>query len=436
MTATAVVASHQVPSLGVVRSSGPRLLAGPQLDLGAETLTEHRQRLGRRPIGGEWLVEVIERSGLRGRGGAWFPTHRKWRVVSRLAHQHGPAVVVVNVSEGEPLSGKDRLIAEKRPHLLIEGALIAAESVGADDVVLYVSRTSGHATRALRHALRERRRERSTEPHIRIVHTQHRYVAGESTAVVRRVNGGRAKPSFSPPHPSERGVLGRPTLVQNAETIAHVALIARNGDAWFRDRGTDAAPGTAMVTLAGNIARPGVYEVDLGTSLIDMVGAAGGVLSAPSGVLVGGYFGTWLKSDRGAEAILTPEDVSLGCGVIGLLGSDGCGVGELSRIVRYLSRESARQCGPCVHGLRAIAEATSRLAVGDADRGDLTRIQRWSDQIVGRGACHHPDGAVNQLRTALETFAADVARHVSGHACSGLGATPLPAPPHSYFGWR
>jgi NADH:ubiquinone oxidoreductase subunit F (NADH-binding) len=438
VTATAVLTPPDAPPLHVERAGGaPRLLAGPRLDSGAETLVEHRRRLGRRPIGGDWLLDVIERSGLRGHGGAWFPTHRKWRGVSRLALERGdPSVVVVNASEGEPLSAKDKLLAEKRPHLLIDGALIAAEAVGADDVVIYVSRPARRATRALRQALGERRRDGVKEPHIRIVHTQHRYVAGESSAVVRRVNGGQAKPSFSPPHPSEHGVLGRPTLVQNAETIAHVALIARYGDAWFRERGTVAAPGTGLVTLAGNIARPGVYEVDLGSSLLSVVAAAGGVHSAPAGLLIGGYFGTWLGSERGAAATLCPEHVSLGCGIIGMLGNDGCGVGESARIVSYLARESAGQCGPCVFGLRAVAEAMSRLAAGDADRGDLTRIHRWSDQIVGRGACNHPDGAVNNLRTALDTFAADVERHVSGHACAGLGATPLPAPPRSPFGWR
>ena len=147
---------------------------------GAETLVEHRRRLGRRPIGADWLLDVIERSGLRGHGGAWFPTHRKWRGVSRLALERGePSVVVVNASEGEPLSAKDKLLAEKRPHLLIDGALIAAEAVGADDVVIYVSRPARRATRALRQAIGERRRDGVKEPHIRIVHTQHRYVAGE-----------------------------------------------------------------------------------------------------------------------------------------------------------------------------------------------------------------------------------------------------------------
>ncbi len=415
--------------------TGRRLLAGPPLDGAPETLAEHQARLGRRPIGGAWLFDVIEQSGLRGRGGAWFPTHRKWRAVRRSALQRG-AVVVVNVSEGEPLSAKDRLLGEKRPHLLIDGAVLAAETIGADDVVIYISRPSRDLCRALRRALAERRRAGLKEVRMRLVQTQHRYVAGESSAVVRRVSGGPAKPAFTPPHPSDVGVLGRPTLVQNAETIAHVALIARHGAPWFRDRGTAAAPGTGLVTLTGNITRPGVYEIDLGSALVDAVGRAGGVRSAPIGLLVGGYFGTWLDSARGVSAALCPEDVSMGCGVIGVLGADGCGIGESARIASYMARESAGQCGPCVHGLRAVAEAMSRLASGDADRGDLSRIQRWSNQIVGRGACHHPDGAVHNLRTALEAFADDAERHVSGRACVGLGTSPLPAPPRAPFGWR
>ena len=434
--ATLVRTATEPPPVLVKPSSGPRLLAGPHFHLGPESFADHRSRLGRRPVGGEWLLDVIERSGLRGRGGAWFPTHRKWRSVRRLAELRGPAVMVVNASEGEPLSAKDRILAEHRPHLLIDGALIAAETVGADEVVIYLSRPSRGMTRSLKQALGERGGDGGREIPIRIVHTEHRYVAGESSAVVRRLSGGQSKPSFAPPHPSERGVLGRPTLVQNAETLAHAALIARFGDAWYRERGTDDAPGTTLVTITGNVVHAGVREVDIGSDLVAAVAGAGGVLSTPIGVLVGGYFGTWLDTDRGGRARLTPADVSLGCGIIGVLGADACGIVEAARIVRYLAQESAGQCGPCVHGLRDIAEAMSRLATGDADRGDLHRIHRWSDQVSGRGACHHPDGAIHNVRTALEVFAPDVERHLSGRSCSGRSRTPLPPPPRKRRGWR
>jgi NADH:ubiquinone oxidoreductase subunit F (NADH-binding) len=436
MTATLVRPTSVSTRMLSGRRDGLRLLAGPGLELGPESLSDHRARLGRRPIGGEWLVDVVERSGLLGRGGAWFPTHRKWRAVRRLADERGPSVVVVNASEGEPLSHKDRLLAETRPHLLVDGAAIIAESVGAGEVVIYLSRPSRDVTRSIRRALAERRRDGIRESPIRVAHTQHRYVAGESSAVVRRLSGGQSKPSFSPPHPSERGVLGRPTLVQNAETVAHAALIARYGDAWYRERGTREAPGTGLVTITGNVARPGVYEVDIGSELLAAVIGAGGMVSVPIGLLIGGYFGTWLDADRAARARLAPESVSLGCGVIGVLGADACGIREAARIVRYLARESAGQCGPCVYGLRDIAEAMSRLAAGDADLGDLHRIQRWSQQITGRGACHHPDGAIRNVQSALEVFAHDVGRHLTGNACTVGGCPTLPAPPRRRRGWR
>jgi NADH:ubiquinone oxidoreductase subunit F (NADH-binding) len=436
MTATLLQPKVSPVPGGPAGTGGPRLLAGPELQSGAESLMAHQIRLGTRPRGGAWLLDVVERSGLRGRGGAWFPTHRKWRAVTHLAHERGPAVLVVNMSEGEPLSAKDRTLGEHRPHLLLDGAAIAAETVGANEVVLYLSRPSRRLTHVLRHALKERRSARIREVPFHLAHTQHRYVAGESSAVVRRLNGGQSKPSFTPPHPSDRGILGRPTLIQNAETVAHIALIARYGDGWFRERGTSDAPGTGMMTLVGNVMKPGVYEIDLGTPLVDLVATAGGVLSPPVGLLVGGYFGTWLASDRGVRATLSPEDVSLGCGVIGMLGDDGCGIAEAARIVSYLAREGAGQCGPCVHGLGAVANAMSQLAVGDADHGDISRIQRWCGQIDGRGACHHPDGAVHNVRTALEAFAPDVERHIAGHACASMGSSHLPPPPRSAYGWR
>ena len=414
----------------------PRLLAGPGIEHGAEHLADHERRLGVRPVGGDWLFDVMQRSGLRGRGGAWFPTHRKWRVVSRAAQERGPATVVVNASEGEPLSSKDRLLVESRPHLVLDGAMITAESIGADTVVIYLSRPARRATRALRAAVAERRRGGVRDLPIRVVATKHRYVAGESSSVVRRIGGGPSKPSFAPPHPSERGVFGRPTLVQNAETIVHVALIARRGDSWFREIGTDQAPGTGLVTVSGDVQRPGVYEVELGSRLVDAVSAAGGVVSMPRGILVGGYAGTWLDPRCSPDTVLSPEGVSLGCGVIAVVGGDGCVLTETARIVSYLAQESAGQCGPCLYGLRDIAEAMSRLAVGRADLGDVARIHRWGAQIDGRGACHHPDGAVRNVESALAVFTGDVDRHLAGRPCQDKGTTAFTRPPRQQRGWR
>jgi NADH:ubiquinone oxidoreductase subunit F (NADH-binding) len=271
-------------------SVGVRLLAGPPGAL--ERLGDHERRIGARPMGGAWLLDALEQSGLRGRGGAWFPTHRKWRQAARA--ESGDAVVVVNGSEGEPLSAKDRLLLERRPHLVFDGAILAAETLGATEVVLYLSRSSSDTDRAVDAALAER--VGLDEPRVRVERTAHRYVAGESSAVVSRLSGGTSRPRFTLVRSATQGVDGRPTLVQNAETLAHAAMIARFGPTWFRRVGTDAAPGTALVTLSGNVHRPGVYEVDLRATIGDVLRDAGGSPSVPAGALIGGYFGSWVDA--------------------------------------------------------------------------------------------------------------------------------------------
>jgi NADH:ubiquinone oxidoreductase subunit F (NADH-binding) len=437
MTQTAYGEAHEWSSQPAVLTplAAPRLLAGPDLDEGAEPFDTHRTRLGRRPVGGRWMVDELERSGLLGRGGAAFPAHRKWKGVADHARDRG-ATVVVNASEGEPLSAKDAAMLSHRPHLVIDGALIAAESIGASAVIIYASRTGGSSMRALRRALRERRRAGPQPIPVRVVVTAHRYVAGESSAVVRRIGGGQSKPRSAPPHPSEFGVDGRPTLVQNVETLAHTALIARYGAAWFRERGVDHAPGTALVTVSGNVRRPGVYEIDVGTPLQRALRAAGGVITAPSGALIGGYFGSWLGGSALDDVVLAPEDTSLGCGVIGVLGTATCGIAEAARIATYLAAETAGQCGPCVFGLRAIAATMERVAASDADRGDIARLDRWTAMVAGRGGCHHPDGAVRNILSALAAFSADLEKHLDGRSCPGAAVPSLPPPPKKHRGWR
>ncbi|HYM49892.1 MAG TPA: SLBB domain-containing protein, partial [Candidatus Limnocylindrales bacterium] len=268
-----------------------RLLAGPGGPV-AEPLTQHLHRLGQRPRGGAWLIDALDQSNLRGRGGAGFPTGRKWRSVASGSHQD--AVVVVNLAEGEPASFKDRTLGALRPHLILDGAALAVESVGASRAVVYVGRAHAAAREALRLAVRERRRHKLAECAFEVVDAPDRYVAGETSALVNRINGGPAKPTMTPPRPHEVGVLGRPTLIQNAETMAHVALIARYGPAWFRQAGTPESPGTALVTVAGAVARPCVIEVDRAATVGAVIDAAGGLTQATQAILLGGYFGTWV----------------------------------------------------------------------------------------------------------------------------------------------
>jgi NADH:ubiquinone oxidoreductase subunit F (NADH-binding) len=341
-------------------------------------------------------------------------------------------VVVINGSEGEPLSAKDRVLLQTRPHLVLDGAALAAESLGASDVVLYLSRSSKETDDVIGHALRER--EESDEVPTRVERTAHRYVAGESSAVISRVSGGQSRPRFTMHRSSEKGVNDQPTLVQNAETLAHVATIARYGSDWFRRLGTAASPGTTLMTLCGNLKRPGVYEVDLRASLGQVMYDVGGTASPAAGALLGGYFGTWV-SPRTMES-LPLDGAALGCGVVAVLPQDGCAIVESTRILMYLAAESAGQCGPCVNGLAALADAMQRIASSSPDDGDIERVWRWIGMVRGRGACHHPDGAVGQLSSALKVFEQHLAAHLAGRRCYGATAAGFPPPPMRGNGWK
>lgn len=399
-----------------------RLLAGPALAAGAEPLADHRARLGPLPTGhGEALIPVLEASGLAGRGGAGFPVGRKWRTVAQAAGDW--PVVLVNGAEGEPLSAKDRALMVTRPHLVLDGALLAAEAVGADQIVLYVGEAHGAARAALGRALLQR--GHAAEGRFRLVAAPPRYVAGEESAAVHYIDAGDARPTTVPPRPFERGIGGRPTLVQNVESLAHVALVARYGDGWYREAGSHAAPGTALVTTSGT-GPTMVQEIEFGETIGAVAQRVGAQAVAVQAVLVGGYFGGWLEGTAAWSTALEPDALrqagaGFGCGVISFLDQATCGVGATARVMNYMAGQSAAQCGPCVFGLRAIADATSRLARGAARPDDLAHLERWTGQVRGRGACRHPDGAVNHLASAMRVFEDEFRRHQAGRGCARHG---------------
>jgi NADH:ubiquinone oxidoreductase subunit F (NADH-binding) len=417
-----------------------RLLSGPPLDDGAESFAAHQARLGARPEGTVELIGVLKASGLAGRGGAAFPTWRKWAVVAERAK--GQAILVVNASEGEPASRKDQTLLRHRPHLVLDGVQLAAETIGAGEGIIYMSRTFDEPRRALEHAMDERRRADVDSVRVTVVGCPHRYVAGEASAVVNGINTGIAKPIAVPPRPFERGVDGRPTLVQNTETIAHAALISRFGASWFRSAGTDASPGTALITVSGAVVNPGVYEISLGITVEKAVACAGGPTEAPQAILLGGYFGTWLPA-AGIGTLhldrreLQAAETSLGCGVISVLPRSRCGLVEAAHVLTYLAAQSAGQCGPCVFGLRSVASTMTRIAQGVGRPADRARLQRWDQEIRGRGECHHPDGALRHLQSAITTFADDLDGHLMGVPCAGARwrAPMLPVPAGGPDGW-
>ena len=395
------------------------LLAGPPGGQGMESLSSHQQRLGALPAVPPALIDSIERSNLRGKGGAGFPVAIKWRSVA--SQPGGAPVVLANGGEGEPLSRKDRMLMEQRPHLVIDGAMLAAGAVGADEIVLYVGADHVGAIQAMHRAMTER--TASERARLRLVSAPVRYVSGEETAAVHFINDGIALPTSIPPRPFEHGIDGRPTLVQNVETLAAVALIARFGDDWYRSLGTGNASGTTLVTVGGAVPQTVLIEIPQGMALADAVSAAGGITSDSDAVLLGGYFGGWVESSTAWGLPLDADALrqlgySLGCGVVAVLPAGRCGVVETARILAYLAHESARQCGPCTFGLRAISAAAGRVAALTPTPGDLEHIQRWAGVLAGRGACRHPDGAAGLVASALRVFAAEFQLHEHDRRCS------------------
>jgi NADH:ubiquinone oxidoreductase subunit F (NADH-binding) len=412
----------------------PRLLAGYQPDE-AMSLREHLAvnrpppRRGTSRRGGP-LIATVEAAGLRGRGGAAFPTATKMRAV---VQQRGRPVVVVNGSEGEALSVKDRLLLTSLPHLVLDGAVLAAEAVGADEVVVGVDRGARGALASVSRALAEREAAHLDAELLRLVALPTRYVAGEETALVQFINGGLAKPTFTPPRPFERGVAGRPTLIQNVETLAHLALLARFGADWYREMGTPDEPGSTLLTVGGAVRHASVCEVELGTPVRDAVHAAGGLTSEASAFLVGGYFGSWLSADVAwalplTNAALRRAGAALGTGVVYAFPAGRCGLVAAARVTRYLAGESAGQCGPCLYGLRAISDAMASIAEGHQPAATTTRLQQLFGEVRGRGACNYPDGVVRFVASALEVFEDEVQRHEAHGRCLAGEPPVLPLP--------
>jgi NADH:ubiquinone oxidoreductase subunit F (NADH-binding) len=319
---------------------------------------------------------------------------------------------------------------------VLDGAQLAAQAVGAEELIVCVCETAQASVEASTHALSERRGMPADSARMHVTAVPGTYVAGQEAALVNHLNGGPAIPTFTPPMVFEQGVRRRPTLVANAETLAHVALIARHGPEWFRRLGTPSQPGSALVTLSGAVAHPGVYEIEHGASLQSLIDAAGGMLATPRALLVGGYGGSWIGGEflHGvalSDEHLAPHGASLGAGVVLLLSQDACPVAETARVARWLAGQSAGQCGPCVHGLDSIATSVAEIAGGLAEGNATQRIARLAALVHRRGACGHPDGAAHFVTSALDAFGPEFADHARHGPCEGC-ARPreLPLPVH------
>ncbi|MGY3317856.1 NADH-ubiquinone oxidoreductase-F iron-sulfur binding region domain-containing protein [Arthrobacter sp. TE12232] len=366
------------------------------------------------------LLNLLDASGLTGRGGAAFATWRKALATSQSGRKRlVPArpVVIANGAEGEPLSFKDRTLLAHAPHLVIDGLLAVTRAVSGTQMYLYAPAAS---LPGVQEALSGHPGGRRTQ----LVESPETFISGEASAVVNSIATGSAIPLDKGRRLSDTGLKGRPTLVLNVETLAHVALIARFGADWFREVGTPTDPGTRLLSVSGPGPGPDVVlEVPGGARLTDVVQSAGMDPASLSAVLVGGYHGRWV---RPAAYVLSPGGpaghvVRPGAGVIHALGAQQCGLGATAGIVAYLAGQSARQCGPCMFGLPAMAGIFNRIAAGEQDPRLPEELGRLGTLVSGRGACHHPDGTAQLISSALEVFADDVRSHLTGR-CSGSGS--------------
>lgn len=420
------------PRFVLAGDTGARLLAGPPAVSGPESYDEHRERLGALDLerrDPRDLRRTVRESGLLGRGGGGFPAATKFDVA---ADAPGTPIIVVNASEGEPASRKDQTLLALRPHLVIDGAQLAAFAVGADDIVVYTHRSHASANEALRGALAERV---DLAVRMRIVEAPETYIAGETSAVVSYLDGRGALPSRGVIPAARIGIAQRPTVVNNLETLSHLALIARRGAAWFTEVGAPEAPGSTLLTLAGAVRDPGlVVEVVGPASIGEVLATYGGVEDSARAVLLGGYEGTWIPAQT---AWSTPIErhrlsrlgMSLGCGVVAVLGDEVCGLAQTARLVKWLASQSAGQCGPCVLGLPRLSEELDAIVAGRSRKGDLRRLREVATSVRGRGACGHPTGVVTLIDSALDTFAAELRSHLRGEVCDAspaLNDFPLP----------
>jgi len=406
-------------------------------------LADHRVYYGALPTPDQLplgeLAAKLGHAGVRGRGGAGFPLYRKLVSVSGAARARRVApTIVANGCEGEPASHKDKHLLWLAPHLVLDGMVLLGRELRATRAVLAIEAGAPHGKGDLVRRVREAVAERDVRQdgvRVEVVEVPGRFIAGESAALVSTLDGGPGLPTYREDSVRERGVGGTPTLIQNVETVAQVALIARYGADWFRDYGTAAEPGPQLFTVYAGRNRPRVVHAAAGAPLWPLIADAEPI----DAVLIGGYHGSWITAPMARHARLSEADldVPLGAGLIAALPAERCGLAETAHIVRYLALESAGQCGPCLNGLPRIAAALELLADphhASQRNGLLEDLERWCGMVEGRGLCHHPDGSVRLVRSALIVFRTEIAAHRAG-LCTGGDRRPLlpaPAPAREY----
>ncbi len=411
--------------------TGPLLTRPPGSP--TETLAEYRAAGGyeglrkARAMRGEEVIALVTAAELRGRGGAAFPAGRKWDLARKApgARKH----VLANGGEHEPGSKKDRVILALRPHLVLEGAAIAAHATGASETWIYLLKDMADGVAAVRAAIGEAEAAGLLEGlSVRLQIAPPTYVAGEETAAIAAVEGQPAKPRKKPPYPGERGIGGNPTTVNNVETLAHVPGIVRNGADWFRGLGVPGSAGTMLLTLPEALRNPGVVEVGLGRAtwreVID--GMGGGARSGRSvRAVLPAMSCSWLPAGK-LDTRLDHDSMkaagsTLGCGGVTILEEGECAVERTLGIARFFMREQCGQCPPCRMETNTIAAVLGKVAAGEPGdyRGQVEKVAAFTRK---KGFCSLIEMAAAPVLSALAAFPEDF----EAHAKTGRCASPRP----------
>ncbi len=376
------------------------------------------------------IYEVVS-SGLRGRGGAGFPTGQKWSLVARA---HGfPKYIVANLDEGDPGVFANRALAEADPHAILEGMLIAAYAIGAEKGYIYIRAEYPLAIQTLQKAIAQARSmsllgesvlETSFKFNVELRFGAGAFVAGEETAILASIEGRRAMPRPRPPYPANSGLWGKPTLIQNVETLANIPLIVLNGGAWFSKIGTPKCTGTKCFSLTGKTNNPGLIEVPMGITLREVVFAIGGGVQDGrkfKAVLVGGPSGGCLPETLLEQPIdydsLTNVGAIMGSGGIVVLDDQSCMVDTAKFFTEFCVDESCGKCTPCRAGLARIKEIFERITQGNGKLEDITTLEKSGVYIKEASLCGLGQTAPNPVITTLRYFRDEYIQHIVEKTC-------------------
>ena len=357
------------------------------------------------------VVGTVERSGLLGRGGAYFPVHLKWRGAIEAAPRNGRPLLVVNAEEGEPGVFKDRALMEADPHRLIEGILICCRAIGAEKTYLYINGSADLSAERLSVAIAAADAAgiagAPAACEIEIRRGAGGYVCGEETVLLESIEGFRAVPRLRPPFPTERGLWGRPTVINNVETLCNLPDIFREGGDWFRDVGPADAPGTKLISVSGAVQRPGLIEAPMGASVAEILEIAGA--AGATGVVAGGPSGGLLppsKFDLPIAKSMDPAGAVLGAGGM-VVFDDGFPAADVVRVqAEYNAHESCGKCTPCREGSGRLVEALVRLRNGDGAQkaAALRDIDELVTVMRAASLCGLGQMAVSPATSALQDF--------------------------------